>query len=208
MLLQNLHAHMEASNHKEVVQCLEAVTKTQPQFQHTTNGSSPHHSPQKTNQCRRLTRNLSADNLISPLPLTQFPQISTFRPKHFPPHLRPYKTFGAVSNPLSPSLTSLSLSRAPLSHHPSLQSPHYPSLSLPPPPPAPLSFQSSKGPFIVSHLHGKKSQRPEILWVVNDSAEITMDITNPLNFELCVQNMVHMLMYKTFILTHLSLINV
>ncbi|CAI8031983.1 Trafficking protein particle complex subunit 9, partial [Geodia barretti] len=88
----------------------------------------------------QLTRNLSSDNLISPLPLSEFPQICTFRPKQFPQHLRPHKTPGS---------------------------------------------STSKGPFIVSQLgHWKKEQRPEFLWVVNDSGEISMDITNPLEFEL------------------------
>ena len=58
---------------------------------------------------------------------------------------------------------------------------------------------SGDGPFIVSQLQGKRPQRRggsqtmqrrTVLWVVHDPAEISMDVTNPLDFELRVENMV------------------
>jgi hypothetical protein len=140
-LLQNLHVHLDKDHLDSIVQHLGTITRT-----HALNNgqSSPAQSPkQPESPHRRLTRNLSTDHLLSPLPLTEFPRIFSFRPKQFPPHLRPHRTSGATT----------------------------------------------KGPFIVSHLHGKKHQRPEILWVIHDPAEIAMDITNPLDFELRVENM-------------------
>jgi hypothetical protein len=144
MLLQNLHVYLSETELLKVVQYLDSVTRTQ---QQKTSEYSTTNSPQTqdSRSHRRLTRNLSSDNLISPLPLSEFPQICTFSPKQFPPHLRPHRTPGS---------------------------------------------HTCKGPFIVSQLgHWKKEQRPEFLWVVNDSGEISMDITNPLEFELRVENM-------------------
>ena len=50
---------------------------------------------------------------------------------------------------------------------------------------------SPQSPFIYSALSArKKKQRPEVLWVQGDPAEIAMVITNPLPVELRVEKMV------------------
>ena len=96
MLLQNLHVYLSETELLKVVQYLDSVTRTQ---QQKTSEYSTTNSPQTqdSRSHRRLTRNLSSDNLISPLPLSEFPQICTFSPKQFPPHLRPHRTPGSVS---------------------------------------------------------------------------------------------------------------
>ena len=252
MLLQNLHVHLSETELLIVIKYLDSVTRQQK------NECSPTSSPQRRLH-RRLTRNLSNDHLISPVPLSEFPQICTFQPKQFPPHLRPHRTPGSVSSLPPPSFTLSSYNLHPLlptlflspsllpslppsltpslpasltPSLPSLSLPHSlppclthslpPSLSLTPlphslphslppsfsltplPPTLPhtlLSLQyTCKGPFIVSQLvHGKKERRPEILWVVHDSGEISMDITNPLEFELRVENMVIFLILSSWI---------
>ena len=97
MLLQNLHIYLSETELLKVVQYLDSVTRTQQQKNSEYSTTNSPQRQQDSRSHRRLTRNLSSDNLISPLPLSEFPQICTFCPKQFPQHLRPHKTPGSVS---------------------------------------------------------------------------------------------------------------
>ena len=92
-LLQRLHSYLDSSDIAEVVEILERILKSQARnndYSSTDQGGAESLE-------RRLTRNLSADVLTAPVPLTQFPIVGSFRPKLFPLHIRPYRTTGSVS---------------------------------------------------------------------------------------------------------------
>lgn len=103
-----------------------------------------------------------AGKLVSPIPLIHFPSVCTFYPRPLIKKEAPLRRAGFTSQ--SPPTNELNEGKV-----------------------------SSYSPFIYSPFGpGKKKgkKRREVLWVEEDPAEIALSISNPLPFELRVDNMV------------------
>lgn len=106
----------------------------------------------------------AAGKLVSPIPLTQFPLVHSFYPRPLIKMMAPLRRDG------------------------------YTPKSSPDKGAAVKNVVSADNPFIYSPFGpGKKkkgSKRAEVLWVDEDPAEMALSISNPLPFELRVENMV------------------
>ena len=91
ILLQKYHTFVNSTEIMNIVKKVEAISLAQSQK----NESEEQVDPALRNS--RLFRWLSTENLISPLPMTQFPQVCSFKPNPYPSHLRPHRTEAAVS---------------------------------------------------------------------------------------------------------------
>lgn len=113
-----------------------------------------------------------AGKLVSPIPLTHFPLVRSFYPRPLIKMMAPHRQAG--------------FKRPPPSHSTELEVPGQ-------------DCESSSSPFIYSPFGpGKKAdKRKEVLWVEKDPAEMALSISNPLPFELRVENMVRVDTYLT-----------
>ena len=101
ILLQRFHTVVNGDEIKDIVKKVEEISLAHSQRDEA---EKKHGSLDSLNN-NRLFRWLSTDNLTSPVSLTQFPQVCSFRPKPYPLHLRPHRTEAVVScNSLSLSL--------------------------------------------------------------------------------------------------------
>ena len=104
-----------------------------------------------------------AGKLVSPIPLTHFPLVRAFYPRPLIKMMAPHRRAGFKPS-LKPSESEV----------------------------AGKSSEVTSSPFIYSPFApGKKvDKRKEVLWVEKDPAEMALSISNPLPFELRVENMV------------------
>jgi hypothetical protein len=107
-----------------------------------------------------------AGKLISPIPLTHFPLVRAFFPRPLIKIMAPHRRAGFKPPQVAGGLEE-------------------------------KKSEDSSSPFIYSPFApGRKvDKRKEVLWVEKDPAEMALSISNPLPFELRVENMVRTLYF-------------